>query len=56
MEWIDNEYSYGHEILIEVRGDISFKYANVYLESIDLLVVALHYGVKCCPEQYILHN
>ena len=37
----ENEWSYGHETLIEDRGDVFIEYSGIYLESIALLGVAL---------------
>jgi len=39
--FVENEWSYGHETVIDVRGDISIEYSGLYLESIALLGVAL---------------
>ena len=37
----ENEWSYGHETLIEDRGDICIEYSGVSWESIALLGVSL---------------
>jgi len=39
--FVGNEWSYSHETLIDVRGDISIEYFGLHLESIALLGVAL---------------
>ena len=39
--FVGNEWSYGHETLIEDRGDVSIEYSGLHLESVALLGVAL---------------
>jgi len=51
--FVENEWSYGHETLIEDSGDLSIQYSVLYLESIALLGMALwgdvfRIHVMCC--------
>jgi len=51
--FVENEWSYGHETLIEDSRDLAVQYSVLYLESIALLGMAL-WGdvfpiyVMCC--------